>query len=530
MAQPEKRDIVSEGIEALRRRRWSFAIPTVVVSVLAVPIVLSLPATYRSSTLILVEAQKVPEEFVKATVTEDVEQRLNSITQQILSRTRLERVIEEFGLYRSAQRSEGASSERGTGGAAPVSGGVSFALVEQMKRNIQIIVNDRRDGNTFSISYEGDDPDTVMHVTNRLAALFIEENLKAREAQAEGTSEFLEMEVQRMKGDLETQEAALRAFKQQHMGELPEQLDANLRTLDRLQMENRTLQDGLRNAEDRLELLTRSTAGGQSRSDLAVSTLSARLQAAKARLATLLTEYKEEYPDVVLARKEIEALEMTQAGEKTESSLSPVADVHVEQDESIPHVHDEPTPHVRAGADGTSPVSTAELVDQRQQIAAIKRRQQFVDAQIRALEQHVENTPVREQQLAIILRDYDNVQKGYQSLLDKRQNARIAESLERRQKGEIFRVLDPANRPERPYKPNRALLILLGVVIGLGSGIGLVMLREQLDASIRTEEELIGASAGIPLLAVIPLREPSPGRLTAARGSTTTTASPLSRS
>src|SRR5574341_2614240 len=209
MAQPAKQDAVSEWIEILRRRRWSFAIPTVLISVLTVPIVLSLPATYRSSTLILVEAQKVPEEFVKPTVTTEVEDRLHSITQQILSRTRLERVIEEFGLYRPHENAAGAPSGSEAGGAGlSWSGAVPLAVVEQMKQNIQIVVNDGKEGNTFSISYQGDDPDTVMRVTNRLATLFIEENLKVREEQAEGTSEFLENELQRMKGELETQESA----------------------------------------------------------------------------------------------------------------------------------------------------------------------------------------------------------------------------------------------------------------------------------------------------------------------------------
>ncbi len=517
MAQPVKQDVVSEWIEILRRRRWSFAIPTVLVSVLTVPIVMSLPATYRSTTLILVEAQKVPEEFVKPTVTTEVEDRLHSITQQILSRTRLERVIEEFDLYRSREHSAGAPSGGEAGGAGlSWSGTVPLAVVEQMKQDIQIVVNDGKEGNTFSIAYQGDDPDTVMRVTNRLATLFIEENLKVREEQAQGTSEFLENELQRMKGELETQEAALRAFKQRYMGELPEQLDANLRTLDRLQMEKRTLQDALRNAEDRLALLGQQAAdrpeGGRQG-----STVAARLQAARARLATLLTEYKEEYPDVVLTRREIEALELELASETAQASTPPAAEVHVHEGESTPHVHAE---------SGGGAMVSAQLIDQRQQIAAIKRRQDMVETQIRAHEQHVENTPTREQQLAIILRDHDNVQKAYQSLLDKRQNARIAESLERRQKGEIFRVLDPANRPDRPYKPNRALLILLGIAGGLGSGIGLVMLREQLDGSIRTEAELIGAAAGIPLLAVIPLREPPTVRRAAAR----TAAAPRSRS
>jgi uncharacterized protein involved in exopolysaccharide biosynthesis len=149
------------------------------------------------------------------------------------------------------------------------------------------------------------------------------------------------------------------------------------------------------------------------------------------------------------------------------------------------------------------------LADQRREIQTIKQRQQAAAAQIKEYEKRVEKTPYREQQLAMVLRDYENAQRSYQALLDKRQEAKIAESLERRQKAEIFRILDPANFPERPYQPNRALLILLGIGGGLAAGIGLAVLREQLDASIKTEADLVDASTGIPVLAVVPFVAPS---------------------
>jgi uncharacterized protein involved in exopolysaccharide biosynthesis len=156
----------------------------------------------------------------------------------------------------------------------------------------------------------------------------------------------------------------------------------------------------------------------------------------------------------------------------------------------------------------------ARLAEQRREIQTIRQRQQVVVTQINDYEKRVERTPHREQELSMVLRDYENVQRSYQALLDKRQEAKIAESLERRQKAEIFRILDPANFPERPYQPNRVLLILLGMAGGLAAGIGLAVFREQLDASIKTEADLVEASTGIPVLAVVPFVTPSGAKKT----------------
>jgi polysaccharide chain length determinant protein (PEP-CTERM system associated) len=476
-------------LEILIRRRWAVIVPAVVISGLTVPIVFSIPATYQSTTLILVEAQKVPETLVRTTVTTPIEDRLQAISQQILSRTRLQRVIEKFNLYQSNDpTSEGWIAKwwmRLRSGRPPESSSAPVTLdhVERLRRNLVIQVpRGRNTGSTISISFVGADPRTVMDVTNELASLFIEENLRVREAQAEGTTEFLENELQQMKVRLEAHEEALRSFKERSMGELPEQLEANLRTLDRLQIERQMLENSLKNAEDRYadlnRQLTSDTLGGGD----SPSTVAGRLQVLRIRLAYLRTEYTEEYPDIGLLKKEIAAVEAELAAQATMSTA----------------------PAMPGGG-----AVNARLAEQRREIQTIRQRQQVVVAQIKDYEKRVERTPHREQQLAMVLRDYENVRRSYQTLLDKRQEAKIAESLERRQKAEIFRILDPANFPERPYQPNRALLILLGIGGGLAAGIGLAVLREQLDASIKTEADLVDASTGIPVLAVVPFVAPS---------------------
>lgn len=494
MAQSSTREGFIQYLDIFSRRRWWVVIPAIVIATLTVPIVMWLPATYRSTTLITVEAQKVPEEFVRSTVTIPIEERLQSISQQILSRTRLERVIEKYHLYQE-DRQRGwewfttwfGRSEDQKQGAGPDSPQM-LDLVELMKRNIEIDVpRGRNRDNTISISFSGESPQTVQTVTNELASLFIEENLKVREAQAEGTTEFLETELQQVKAQLETHEQQLRAFKERSMGELPDQLETNLRTLDRLQLERQVLQQSLKNAEDRYTDLSRQLLAASASSEPATPTdLARRLQTLRARLADLRTEYRDEYPDIVLLRKEIASLE---------SELASQGGREAQEVTSEP-----PGGQFAAG----NPLAM-QVADQQREISAIKQRQQAVLEQIGEYERRVENTPFREQQLAMILRDYENVQRTYQSLLAKRQEAKISESLERRQKAEFFRILDPANLPSRPDKPNRPLLMLLGILGGLAAGLGLAYLREQFDPSIQSEEDLVAATTGLPVLAVIPV-------------------------
>jgi polysaccharide chain length determinant protein (PEP-CTERM system associated) len=487
----------------LWRRKWYVAIPTLVVVAITIPVVLSLPSLYQATTLIMVEPQKVPEEFVRATVTVPIQDRLKTISQQVLSRTRLERVIDEFSLFQHSTAVDGPqwmvvarkwveTLRRWIGyePSGPVDGTLDrLSLVERMRNNIAITVTG---GSTFSITYTGEDPLVVQQVTNKLASLFIDENLKVREEQAEGTAEFLESELERVKKRLEGQESEVRAFKQRYMGELPSQLDANLRTLDRLQMEKIALDEQLRNAKERFEVMSQIDLFGLSNTedDGPVAPTDTRLQTLKGRLAELLRTYKEDYPDVVVLRREIAQLE---------------AELDRQQAEEPPRVVPrEPVLKVQKAPEDE--ISST--------IASLKHRSEEVAKEIQRYQERVDNTFLREQQLSVILRDYETISKTYQVLLDKRQNARIAENLERRQKGEIFRILDPAELPERPFKPNRRLLIALGCLLGLGAGVGLAVLREQLDPSIRSERDLVQATTGIPLLSVIPfvLTVQSPSR------------------
>jgi len=224
------------------RRKWYIIIALLVSVFAAYGIYKSLPKIYRASTLILVLPQRVPESYVRPIITDSIASRLNTISQEILSRTRLEKVIQELNLYPELRDK------------LPMEG-----IIERMRGMIEVTVQNNpqneRTQNSFSISFEGKDPQAVMTVTNKLASLFIEENLKVREFQAESTSNFLVKELQSMADQLKRKEQEIRSFKERSMGQLPQQLDANLRILERLQQELQTTSENLRAAEDRCVLI-----------------------------------------------------------------------------------------------------------------------------------------------------------------------------------------------------------------------------------------------------------------------------------
>lgn len=475
----------------LIRRKWSFLITLFLITFFAGGLAYVLPDVYSSTTMIFVEPQKVPEDYVKPTITTEVQERLKTITQQILSRTRLEKIIKEFGLYQgTGQKCKFESVLAHVPFLAPYCNFDPLdtdAAVTKMREDIDVEVKGDK---VFTITYQGSDPETVMQVTNKIASLFIEENLKVREQQVEGTSEFLETELRNIRLVLEQHEQRIRDFKQQYMGELPEQLDANLKALDRFQMELKSTDEALKGAIDRKEALEKLLATADPDdpvTGVGGNTLITRLEQLKAELTRLRSEYKEGYPDIALIQKEIQEIEASLArGEGSTEHEKEKGTTGVRRNPFIKNL-------------------LAQLSERNLEIKSLKDRREELTRQIRIYEKRVENTPAREQQLMTIMRDYENIQKNYQSLLDKRLQARISENLEKRQQGEIFRILDPANYPTVPYSPNRLMIVLIGMVIGSASGIGLVLLRDQVDQSFKTEEELWEA-LGIPVLASIPHR------------------------
>lgn len=501
-------------LEIALRRKWYLIIPLIIGILGSFGVYKFLPKVYRATTLILVQPQSVPENYVRPTITESVVSRLNTISQEILSRTRLERVIEEFNLYPDLRKK------------AP-----KEEVIEKMRRAIEVKVQEpRRSGrdtstNSFTISFEGENPQIVMQVTNKLASLFIEENLKVRETQAERTSEFISRELASLEEQLKKKEEDIRRFKERSMGQLPQQLDANLRILERLQQQLQTTSESMRAAEDRAVLLQNQIEQLKKREPIPpqkipiFSTIEeeafikdqspkdpiiTHYNNLKKDLEIIQTRYKETHPDVIDLKKKIANLEpkVKELLEKYEKERLEMLKRKKEEMEKIKEIEippPAPEPNTeRLLAQYTEQYNSAvlEAKRSREEIKSIKE-------QIAFYQKRIEDTPKKEQELALLTRDYDLLRANYQSLLDKKIQAQMAENLERKQQGEQFKVLDPARLPEKPVKPDRNKILLIGAFIGFALGVGLTWFRESMDRSFHTISE-VESYLGLTVLAAIP--------------------------
>lgn len=463
----EKKNVfpIEENVDIALRRKWLIIIPFILITAITTVVYWKMPKIYRSDTLILVIPQKVPEDYVSPTVTTPVEARLATITEEILSRTRLQTIITELNLYSEIREKEPMEK-----------------VVERMRQDIAVEV---KRNSAFKIYYQGKDPETAKRVTGKLASLFIEENLKAREQQARVTTDFLNKELTSAKVKLEQQEKAITEFKYQHMGNLPEQKEANLAMLSQLSEQRQMIRENIARAEDKRLLVQQQSSGiGQFAGDGNVTPLQTQLRVAKNELLTLKSTYTDNHIEVRKLKARIRQLEdqLVSGGEKFQGEAT--------------------------GESQTVDPLKLDLQNQlllsNKEIERFKKEESRVNQQIALYQKRLENSPHVELQLAALTRDYDNTKTFYEDLLNKKMNAEQAENLEMRQQGEQFRILDPASLPMLPYKPDPKKVFPLGILLGLCTGCGLAFLAEMLDRSFRnvkeTEEFL-----GVPVLAAIPL-------------------------
>jgi len=457
-----------------------------------------LPTKYQSETLILVEQQKVPEHYVEPNIAVDLQQRLQSMSEQILSRTRLMGIIDKFHLY-------------GLDPSHPIVQGT----VERMRKDISIdLVRANSDQITaFKVSYSADSPVVAQQVTAELTSLFIEENLHNRQQMSEDTTNFLETQLDGARKNLEQQELRLREFKSKYLGQLPEQTAGNVQILSGLQNRLQNANDALNQGEQQKlylqSLLTQYRAMRQSGSGDSVkssqsvtsSSTATQLQQLKSQLAELKAKYTAKHPDVVRLEQEIAELEKPSApagqlqGEKVPPSSETAAGTSDE---------------IQAGAPMLQVASQLKATEL--EVANRKAEIKSIEADIDSYQMKLNLAPAREQELAAITRDHEQSRAYYESLLAKRNQSEMATNLEKRQQGEQFRMIDPPSLPQRPYFPNRPLFSAAGVVFGLFLGIGSIVLREFVSPKIYGEEELAAVVTNSSLVLVPAVRTPSETR------------------
>lgn len=489
---PGKQYSPHEALRVLWRYKFLILVPFLVASAGAVIVSKRLPNIYRSATLIMVVPQRIPDSYVKSTVQDRIEDRLPAIREQILSSSRLERIITDFNLYRDERQTQGME-----------------AIVNRMRGDIESRIETR--GQTFRISYVSRDAKTAQLVTERLASLFIEENSRDRETLAEGTSDFIDSQLQDAKKRLLEHEQKLQQYRERYAGELPSQVGTNLQLIQNAEGQIQGLAADSDRARERRLLLERELVDLQAQpvvaapavprsvtpEALAGESTARQLEVAQSQLQQLLTRVKPDHPDVRILQRNIRDLQaklQTEAGRQT------------------------------GPTEVAKPINPGELAREKRkqdleaQIADIDRqladKQKKEDAARQVIAEHQAKlgaAPRRESELIELMRDYNTLQGSYATLLAKKEDSKMAAALERRNVGEQFKVLDPARFPQQPFSPDRQLIDLSAAGGGLLLGLFLAGFLEFRDSTFKNEEDVVRALS-FQVLALVPVMTSSAER------------------
>ena len=482
---------VQDYVEILKRRSWLILTSAVVFLAIGLGLSYTLSPEYVSQTLVIVEQQKVPENYVKPIVNEDLNGRLASMKEQILSRSRLEPIIERFNLF--------------AGGKATMDD-----RVDMTRRAIlitPIASGSKMPG--FYISFKAQDAHIAQQVCGEITSLFVSQSLSAREQSAMGTTDFLAQQLAEAKKTLDDQDAKLAAFQQKYLGKLPDQEQSNLNTLQAIT----TRLDATTQALNRLHqdetfvetMITQQQASEAQQHTAApptvatVDSLQDQIKKLTAEKRDLETLYTPDYPDVVAISRKIVELQ----NEIKRTPPAPAA-----------------APETAAGAQPDSPQlarTKAQLRSIQGSIASTKQEQTQLEEQVRQYEARIESSPIVEQEFKQVTRDHDTALQFYNNLLTKMNESSMATSLERRQEGEQFQVLDAANLPDHPMFPNRQMFTGGGFAAGMILGLLIAAFLEYRDTSLRNERDVF-AFTKLPTLAVISFIDDMPRTAKEPRG------------
>jgi protein tyrosine kinase modulator len=472
-------------VRMLVRRRWLILLP-LAAGLSMVPVIARfVPKVYRSESLVMVIPQRVPDSYVKSTVTATVEDRLPSISDQILSRSRLERIITDYNLYQK---------DRAT---SPMED-----VVVRMRSDVGPI-SIREGEKSFRVGYTNRDPATAQKVATRLASLFIDENSRERESLAENTNVFIESQLEEAKLKLVEHERKLEVFRRSHTGELPSQLEGNLRAIQGAQLLLQSTSESINRARERRLLIERQLVDARTL-PLAAAPISAtqtaatpgvpvaqQLEAERARLEVMRQRYTADHPDVRASQRLIRELQQ-KADEEAKrpaperSQVKVVSREEQDREKKIRELEAE-----------------IEVIDHQLSVGQVEEAR--LKSVIDDYQHKVEAVPGRESELVELTRDYEVLKKGYDSLLTRREDSKLSANLERRQISEQFRVLDAASLPERPVnQAKRLAMIFSGAIASLVLGLAIAVILEITNSSFAREDE-IARVLSLPVLALVPL-------------------------
>lgn len=515
-------------IQIAKRRRYQILVPAVVIFTCSVLLALLLPPVYRSTATVLIETQNVSKDFLQTTVAGYVEQRLQSISQVVLGRVNLMNLVKKMNLYTDLK--EMFTSEE---------------IIGKMQKDItlqpvQAEVNNPSAGRTgpttiaFSISYEGRNPAKVAEVTSELASLFLQENLKSREQTARATVDFLEKQADEIRQEIIGLEAKISVFKEEHMGELPELMQLNMATMEKLEKDKGTLEETIRSLQSRTIYLEGQLAtvdphlGAAGADGQRMGTPREEQERLRRRYVTLKASLSETHPDVMRAKRELAAVGKELGGDQDARFLAEAISEKERRLSRLSETMSDKHPEVVAlkreiselekarqaaakapassGDDATNPA----YINLKTQIAStnldVRRAREDLN-RVRAMQadyqRRLEHTPKVEQEFQSLHRDYEGAKAKYNEISKRVMSARESKGLEESQIGDKFTLIAPPLVPEKPVKPHRMLIILAGFVLAIGAGVGLALLMESLDQSLATPQDLANF-LGRPLLAAIP--------------------------
>ncbi|MFZ3340867.1 MAG: hypothetical protein WA609_18470 [Terriglobales bacterium] len=473
---PEAFD-VQRWLDVARRRQLHFLVPLLFGWLIVWGVSWIIPPVYRSGTLILVEQPTMPKAYVTPNVSDDLQERLQSITQQILSRTRLLQIIDQVKIYGDEHKQLSPDEK-----------------IERMRKNIEIeLVHDAHNDQitAFNVYYSARDPHLAQRVTSELTNLFINENVEVRQQLSEDTTQFLQNQLETARNTLSEQEEKIRVFKGQHVGEMPAQQQSNLAILSGLQSQLQNAEDALNTAsQQRIYLQTlidqyrtmqgTVSSGGDAPDSLPV--IDKELERLKTQLAELRSRYTDRHPDIRKVKEQIAQTEKTRdalIADLATKGASQSTDNSVKNRTASDLAPNSPLMQLQ----GQLHANQVEIASRERAIAELK-------TSINEYQARLNQEPVREQELADLTRGYDQSKANYDDLLKKKNESEMATSMERLQQGERFRVLDPPGLPSKPDFPNR--LKFCGMGLGVGIMLGLVVAGgfEFFDDRMHSEKEI----------------------------------------
>jgi uncharacterized protein involved in exopolysaccharide biosynthesis len=517
---------------AFKRRRWAALWTTLSVLTAALAIAFLWPPTYRSTGTILIEQQELPEDLVQSTITTYADQRIQVISQRVMTTDNLLRLIDRFNLYPSLRKHQPRE-----------------VLLARMRKDIHFEmisadVMDPREGRAtkadiaFSVSFDSQSPDTSARVANELVSLYLDENVRNRQQLSADAEAFLEQQAQALQQNIVVTQSSLAKFKDQHINALPEEEQVNRETLIRSQDQLHDIDTQLRSLEQQTTYLSGQLAQLSPSSQVYTSTgervLSPtdRLKFLRTQYATLSAVYAPDYPDVVRTKLEIEGLEhaagqvdsandLQRQLEDARTQLSQVRQRYAADYPDVVRLQklvDSLTQAIKAAptdATAATPADTAhpdnpayiEVKAQREaataERASLLQQRAMVEASITDYQGRLAAAPAVERDYDALAQELDNEQLQYREVRQKQMDAKIAQNMEDEQKGERFTLIDPPLAPQQPSSPNRLMLGAVGILLAFGAGFGMILLLEAQDQSVRNRFDLETLVRVAPL-AVLP--------------------------